>query len=61
MLFILVADSLHRFLRNMDSVMPTQVILKPEVIQYADDTLIISEAHPVIIKIIKHVLECSLS
>lgn len=57
MLFIIVADCLNWFLQNNTSLMPQPARLNPHTIQYADDTLIICEAHPTTIKIVGHVLE----
>lgn len=56
MLFILVADLLSRFMQNMSPIMPPSIRLQPQTIQYADDTLIICEAHPTTLKIISYVL-----
>lgn len=57
MLFILVANSLSRFLQNVLQLMPQPVRLQPQMIQYADNTLIICEAHLATLKIISHVLQ----
>lgn len=56
LLFILVFDSLSRFLKSARPLMPRQACLPLEIIQYADDTLILSEAHPLSLKIIKAVI-----
>lgn len=57
MLFILVADSLNRFLSNAASEMGPKVFLPTKAIQFADDTVIILEAHPTTLKVITHILK----
>lgn len=54
--FILVADILNSFLRNVSGIMLVPVQINPVIIQYTDDTLIICEAHPITLKIVSHVL-----
>lgn len=56
MLFILVADSLNRFLSNTEQAMPPHAQLAPQTIQFTDDTVIIAEAHPLTLRIITRVL-----
>lgn len=56
MLFIMVADSLNRFLQNAENIMPPSVQLSQKTIQFADDTVIISQANPITLKIITRVL-----
>lgn len=57
MLFILVADSLTRFIERAQEAMPCPVNSQPKSIQFADDVLIIAEAHPKTWKVIRKVLE----
>lgn len=57
MLFILVADTLNRFLKAAQQDMHQHVRIATETIQFADDTVIISEVHPVTLKVIKHGLK----
>lgn len=57
MLFILVADTLSRFLKMAQQDIPPHVRIATETIQFADDTVIISEAHSVTLKVIKQVVK----
>ncbi|XP_078171482.1 uncharacterized protein LOC144565567 [Carex rostrata] len=57
MLFILLADSLNRFLLNTRHLMPQHVLLPSETIQFVDDTIIITEAHPKTLRIIQRTLK----
>lgn len=57
MLFILVGDSLNRNLDNARHLMHPYAFMPPEVIQFANDTLIISEAHPTTLKVIARTLQ----
>lgn len=56
-LFILIVDTLNRFLHNHQSIMPTNSYLSPKTIHFADDTVIISEANLVTLRIITRVLK----
>lgn len=42
MLFILVGDSLNKFLRSAEQVMPQHIALNPQFIQYAGDMVVIT-------------------
>lgn len=57
MLFIIIADSLNSFMRNAEQAMPHFVHMHPKTIQFADDTVIISEANPLTLKIITQILK----
>lgn len=57
MLFILVTDCLKWFIQNSIPVMHSPMVVPPRPIQYADDTIIFSEAHPTSLKIIARILE----
>lgn len=57
MLFIIVEDTLNRFMHNAEQAMPPYVHISPKTIQFADDTVIIVEANPATLKIITHVLK----
>lgn len=54
--FILVADSLSMFSRNAVGIMPLHATLSLQIIQYADNTLIICEAHLTTLKIVNKIL-----
>lgn len=56
MLFILVANALQQFIRNAIPIMPPHAFLPPEVIQYANDTVIIAKANPTTWRIIIAIL-----
>lgn len=56
MLFILIADSLTRFLSNAQPAMGPHVFLRTQAIQFADDKVIISEAHPTSLRVISRIL-----
>lgn len=56
MLFILVADTLSRFLKNAETQMHTPTFIHTKAIQFADDTVIIAEAHPTTLKVIARIL-----
>lgn len=56
-LFILIVDTLNRFLQNHQSIVPPNSYLSPKTIQFADDTVIISEANLVALHIITRVLK----
>lgn len=47
---------MSRFLHNAQPVMGPHVFLKTQAIQFADDTVIISEAHPTTLAIISRIL-----
>lgn len=57
MLFIIIADSLNSLMRNAEQAMPPFVHMHPKTIQFADDTVIISEANPLTLKIITQILK----
>lgn len=57
MLFILVTDTLNRFLGRTEQSMPPNAYLTPKTIQFADDTVIVTEAHPTSLRIISRVLK----
>jgi hypothetical protein len=56
MLFIIVADALTNFLRNATPAMAIPVVAYPRAIQFADDMVIVTEAHPQTLKVISLVL-----
>lgn len=57
MLFILVTDSLNWFIKNSMPLMHRLMIIQPRPIQYVDDTVIFTEAHPTSLKIIARILK----
>lgn len=59
MLFILVTDCLRWFITNAISVMHSSIVVPPKPIQYTDDTIIFSEAHPTSLKILARILKYS--
>lgn len=56
MLFMFMADLLNRFLTIVQQLMPQHAFLPPETIQYVDDTVIIVEAHPTTLRMVKRIL-----
>ncbi|KAJ4754476.1 RNA-directed DNA polymerase (reverse transcriptase)-related family protein [Rhynchospora pubera] len=56
MLFILVADALQRFVTNATHLMAPPILLPPHTLQFADDTAIILEAHPLNLRIVMRIL-----
>lgn len=57
MLFILVTDCLRWFISSAIPMMHMPMVIPPQPIQYADDTIIFSEAHPTSLKIIARILQ----
>lgn len=57
LLFILVADSLQWFIQNSTAAMHHPMILQPQAIQYADDTIIFVEPHPTTLKVLSLILK----
>lgn len=61
LLFILVTDSLYWFIQNAVPTMHSPMLIAPRPIQYADDTIIVTEAHPLTLRVIArilHIYEC---
>lgn len=56
LLFILVTDSLYWFIQNAIPMMHSLMLLSPRPIQYADDTIIVTKAHPVTLRVIVRIL-----
>lgn len=57
LLFILIEDSLHRFLTNVVPLMPQHIFFAPETIQFTYDTIIIAQGHSRTLQIITKILE----
>lgn len=57
MLFILLTDSLKWFINNSIQLMHSPMVVPPQTIQYADDTIISTEAHPTSLKILAKIIE----
>ncbi|KAJ3700817.1 hypothetical protein LUZ61_004522 [Rhynchospora tenuis] len=56
LLFNLVADALQSFIRNASPLTSGPIIIPPRALKYADDTIILMEAYPRNIAIVKEVL-----
>lgn len=56
MLFVIVADSLNWLIKNSLSAMHPPIHITPQPIQYADNTVIIAEAHPTTSNVIALIL-----
>lgn len=57
LLFVLVADTLQRFIQNARPLIPSLSIVQNQVLQYADDTLIIMDAHVQMMKAVMQILK----
>lgn len=57
LLFVLVADSLQWFLDSTRQAMNNRMVIEPQGIQFADDTIIYAEAHPLTLRVISLILK----
>jgi Reverse transcriptase (RNA-dependent DNA polymerase) len=57
LLFIIVTDSLQWFIKNIQLLCHHPVLMSPQVMQYADDTILILEAHAQTLGIVSTVLD----
>ncbi|KAJ1688151.1 hypothetical protein LUZ63_019541 [Rhynchospora breviuscula] len=56
LLFILAVDALQSFISNAAPLLTGQVIIPPRALQYADDTIILMEANPRNLLVVKDIL-----